>query len=82
MGTTAIAFPGYYPRLNLTRTGATQITASNVADPARFSSFPTQADLPASSIGSVSGSIQAGGSLAFTTGIDLNDPAIVGPPGV
>ena len=82
VGTTAIAFPGYYPRLNLTRTGATQITASNVADPARISSFPTQDDLPALSLGSVSGSVQAGGSQLLDSGLDLNDPAITGPPGV
>jgi len=82
VGTTAIAFPGYYPRLNLTRTGPTQITSTNVPDPARISSFPTQDDLPALSLGSVSGSVQAGGSLLLDSGLDLNDPAITGPPGV
>lgn len=72
--------PGYYPRLNLTRNGSTQIAATSVPDPLRVSSFPGGSAYPVAST-TASGSLANGGAAITGGGVDFNDPAIVGPPG-
>ena len=80
MGTTATAFPGYYPRLNLTRNGSTQVAATSVPDPNRVSAFPTGSAFPVAPT-TTSGTLAAGGA-GLASIADFNDPAVVGPPGV
>ena len=80
VGTTSVAFPGYYPRLDLTRNGSTQITATSVPDPNRVSAFPTGSAFPVAPT-TASGTLAAGGA-GLASIADFNDPAVVGPPGV
>ena len=78
VGTTGTAMPGYYPRLNLTRNGSTQVAATAVPDPLRVSSFPGSSEFPSAAT-TASGSLANGGAAITGGGIDF-DPAVVGPP--
>ena len=72
--------PGYYPRLNLTRNGSTQVAATAVPDPLRVSSFPGSTAYP-TAVSTASGALATGGGAITGGGVDFSDPAIVGPPG-
>lgn len=80
VGTTGVAMPGYYPRLNLTRNGSTQIASTSVPDPARVSSFPGSTAFPSAAT-TAAGSLANGGAAITGGGVDFNDPNVVGPPG-